>query len=59
MEPALQLWLHKKHPDVALHLDHNKQQFKGTQKLAAVGALVICEGAKGLVDVPTPSRRRA
>jgi hypothetical protein len=35
-----------------LHLNLNKQEFKGTQQLAAEGALTINACAKGLVDVP-------
>jgi hypothetical protein len=57
VERALQLWLHEEHPGVALHLDHRVQEFKGSQRLAAVGATVIYAGAKDLVDVPPPSAR--
>ncbi len=58
MERALQLWLHEKHPDVALHLGHKVQGFKGSQQLAAVGATVIYAGAKGLRTCrrPPPAR---
>ncbi len=59
VERALQLWLHEKHPDVALHSDHKMQEFKGSQQLAAVGATVIYAGAKDLIDVPPPSARVA
>ncbi len=59
VERALQLWLHEEHPEVALHIDHKKQEFKGSQRLAAVGATVFYTGAKHLVDVPPPSIRKA